>query len=358
MSLCDIASSSASPKCFSIRLRNVSMPRRTSLLSYCESKFRAAFREYEGLDAIVIGLFGKNAWPPAVIHLLKVVIHVFNQKNMIVQHFFVFGVVAHSSSRHLLCLSASAWTFLGNDFETIKHRLVDPDVRIINQASHLHHTLRWALVVFSSHCSKHILDSSTEMWEDFDETDDALALLDLDLRVFDCADLIIDEFRPQILQFRDELVEHLQQELLICLLEIESMLAKASHHADTLNRKAKISSMTLATFFAISRFGSIGLGANRFAPCLAWGGIGAISSIAPAKTSAFMACAPEPGKPCRPSAEVLPPPVPRKVFARVYASSFSALVKRMAASSGLGLRADHPAFKTLLLASDIDVVKV
>lgn len=51
-SRCASASSSASPKCFSIRLRRVSIPRRIEGPSWAASSFLAAEREWEGLEAI------------------------------------------------------------------------------------------------------------------------------------------------------------------------------------------------------------------------------------------------------------------------------------------------------------------
>jgi len=123
----------------------------------------------------------------AGVDLFDVVVHVFDEEDVVVQCFFVFGVC---DSPVPVLRGHDGRGFFGDEFEALEHGFVDLLVRVGDREAHLERIERFPF-------RQHVLDGGGEGGECLDEADDAFALLDLDFGIFDPADLFVDEAGEQ-----------------------------------------------------------------------------------------------------------------------------------------------------------------
>src|SRR6266536_6128635 len=108
--------------------------------------------------------------------LLDVMIHVFNEKNVIIERLLVFGVTATA------CLTSSRGLF-SNEFERLPHGTIDLRVRVIDRVTNFQ-GLRIGL-----RGGQHVFNCDGKVRERLDECNHTLSLLDFHLRLLDAVNL-------------------------------------------------------------------------------------------------------------------------------------------------------------------------
>jgi hypothetical protein len=153
---------------------------------------------------------GKHVLASAIVDLFDVVVHVLDQQDVVVEHLLVLRVVrATLTSRSSVC--AAAWStgggrLFGDDFEAVEHAAVDARVGIVDQSPDFRDTLALTIVVGSRDGREDVFHSCAEVRENPHESDDTLALVDLDLCFLDRTDLVVDKFGEESLQAHGQLV--------------------------------------------------------------------------------------------------------------------------------------------------------
>lgn len=102
-------------------------------------------------------------------------------------------------------MCAAAWStggggLFGDDFEAVEHAAVDSRVCVVDQSPDLCDTLALTIVVGSRDGRENVFYRCAEVRENPHESDDTLALVDLDLCFLDRTDLVVDEFGEESLQ--------------------------------------------------------------------------------------------------------------------------------------------------------------
>lgn len=150
-------------------------------------------------------------------YLLDVVVHVFDEQDVVVQGFLVFRVASSLS-----CCR----TFFGNELQAFEHGLVHSAVGIVNQCTY------WKMVERPGR-GEHILEGSREVGEGLHESNDAFALLDLDLGVFDAADLLFDETGELCCEAVVDLCYGLREEFLVSFFHLRELGFQGEEYADS-----------------------------------------------------------------------------------------------------------------------------
>lgn len=130
-------------------------------------------------------------------------VHVFDQQDVIVQHRLVFRVVGASLARRgVVCTSwcSSGRRLFGNSLEAVEHGTIDARVGVVNESANFGHAVARAIVVCTRDGGEDVLNCGAEVREDPHEGNDTLTLVNLDFRLLDCANLVVDEFSEQGLQ--------------------------------------------------------------------------------------------------------------------------------------------------------------
>jgi len=164
----------------------------------------------------------------SVFDLLDIMVHVLDDQHLIIQQLLLLLAVVRPGPRRRR-------TFLGDDFETIKHRTVDPCVCVVDSEADISDGLCLLVVVPATDGREDVLHSRGEVWEGLHERDDALALLDLHLRVFNGADLLVDELGKEIGQPRSKTFRQLEEEVLVAVAEVKGVAAETGHNTNTLD---------------------------------------------------------------------------------------------------------------------------
>ena len=191
------------------------------------------------LDHCASSPFGENALASAVVDFFDVVVHVFDQQDVIVQHRLVFRVVGASLARRgVVCTSwcSSGRRLFGNSLEAVEHGTIDARVGVVNESANFGHAIAGTIIVCTRNGGEDVLDCSAKVWEDSHEGNHTLTLVNLDFRLLDCANLVVDEFSEQGLQTHGQLVEELQEVILCGVCEEERVLAECSEDTNTLDR--------------------------------------------------------------------------------------------------------------------------
>ena len=130
-----------------------------------------------------------------------VVRHVLYEEDVIVQGFFVVGVVRCGRAHGLMGIMVGGeggGRVLGDGFEAVEHGFVNALVGVVHHASDLEVGLVvWCKLVSPLFCGRgrrgdERFDGGAKGWENAHECNDAFSLFDLDFCVFDGADLLVD----------------------------------------------------------------------------------------------------------------------------------------------------------------------
>ncbi len=108
-------------------------------------------------------------------------VHVLDEQDVVVERFFVFGVTRGGGG---------GGGFLGDEFKGFEHGFVEFGVGVVEVGAD-------GEGGDDGRGGDHVLDCGGEVGEGFHKGDDAFALLDLDFRVLDAADLLVDEAREE-----------------------------------------------------------------------------------------------------------------------------------------------------------------
>lgn len=191
------------------------------------------------LDHCAASPLGKYALASAVIDLFDVVVHVFDQQDVVVQHLLVLGIVcaALTSRRSVRAATRSTCSgrLFGNDFQAVEHAAVDSRVGVVDQSPDFRNTLALTIIVGACNGREDVLHSSAEMRENSHESDDTFALVDLDLCLLNRTDLVVDELGEESLQAHGQLVQKLQEILLCSIGEVERVLAERDEYTHALD---------------------------------------------------------------------------------------------------------------------------
>lgn len=142
-------------------------------------------------------------------------IHVLNEKDLIVESFLVFRIGTRS---------LSSWVFSCDDFQRLKHGFVDACICLVNCFSNFK-------VVG---CGEHGLQRQGERREDADETNNTFTLLDFDLCIFDGADLFVQKFVEEADEACMKLLKCPGEEFLARLFKIDKLSLDCCNDANPL----------------------------------------------------------------------------------------------------------------------------
>lgn len=162
----------------------------------------------------------------------NVMVHVLDEEDVIIERFFIFWISCAGTRTLILSLRPAACrAFLGDEFQALEHGLVDLLVGVIDHGPN-------GRVREVSQRGKHVFNSQGEIRECFDERDNAFALFDLDLRVFDSTDLFFYKAAKQGSYAVVDLAHDLDEEFLIRIFELRKLGLERKKHTNTLSTES------------------------------------------------------------------------------------------------------------------------